>query len=194
MAEIEIPGIGQRVRIHTKPAFYWLKHYNPPIEGVVAPRESYDDPETIRLCPASTYMNVSVISIYNITRIEYLDRLSDSLEHQLALQDTLQGQIEVDWTAFDKDPTPRAIVQRDDQPVIASEPVINKNAIPVSLAEPADYLEPKKPKLHYVKGSKGDIYTVTQAGRNFRCNCIAGQMNRLCKHVKQVRADLGLPN
>lgn len=36
-----------------------------------------------------------------------------------------------------------------------------------------------------VKGSKGDIYTVTQIGTKWACTCSGFQFRRQCKHVKE---------
>lgn len=38
-----------------------------------------------------------------------------------------------------------------------------------------------------IKGSKGDIYTVTLDGEKSSCNCQAGTHGRACKHVKTAR-------
>ena len=37
-----------------------------------------------------------------------------------------------------------------------------------------------------VKGSKGDIYTVTIGLKHSSCTCHAFQFRRSCKHIKQV--------
>jgi len=41
-----------------------------------------------------------------------------------------------------------------------------------------------------VAGSKGAHYTVTRIGGDYKCTCIAGQFNRLCKHINQVKSNL----
>ena len=38
-----------------------------------------------------------------------------------------------------------------------------------------------------IKGSKGDIYTVTLDGEKSSCNCQAGTHGRICKHVKTAQ-------
>lgn len=40
-----------------------------------------------------------------------------------------------------------------------------------------------------VKGSKGDMYTVSRNGNSWRCDCVAGQFGKhTCKHIKQIQA------
>ena len=41
-------------------------------------------------------------------------------------------------------------------------------------------------KVVKVKGSKGDIYTVTVGEKHSSCTCHAFQFRRACKHIKQV--------
>lgn len=41
-------------------------------------------------------------------------------------------------------------------------------------------------KVVKVKGSKGDIYTVTVGDKHNSCTCHAFQFRRSCKHIKQV--------
>jgi hypothetical protein len=40
--------------------------------------------------------------------------------------------------------------------------------------------------IFQVKGSKGDLYTVTYLIDRFTCNCVAGSFGKKCKHVKQI--------
>ncbi len=44
-----------------------------------------------------------------------------------------------------------------------------------------------------IKGSKGDVYVVTYDGSKWRCNCLAGQHGRLCKHVKSAQTEEAQP-
>lgn len=46
---------------------------------------------------------------------------------------------------------------------------------------------PVKAAEWQIAGSKGAVYTVTQNRGNWRCNCVAGQFNRACKHVAQAQ-------
>ena len=39
----------------------------------------------------------------------------------------------------------------------------------------------------HIKDSKGDTYVVSQTGQKWRCNCVAGQFGRNCKHVEQAK-------
>lgn len=41
-----------------------------------------------------------------------------------------------------------------------------------------------------VKGSKGDVYTVSRSNGKFSCNCVAGQFRKsTCKHIKKIQAE-----
>lgn len=42
-----------------------------------------------------------------------------------------------------------------------------------------------------VSGSKGNKYDVTLTNGKFSCNCVAGLMNRHCRHIKAVEKQLG---
>lgn len=42
-------------------------------------------------------------------------------------------------------------------------------------------------KTFTIKGSKGDSYTVTQAGTKWSCSCVGFQFRRQCKHVKEAQ-------
>lgn len=44
-----------------------------------------------------------------------------------------------------------------------------------------------KPQEWQVAGSRGATYTVSKVRGNWRCNCVAGQFNRACKHVAQAQ-------
>ena len=39
-------------------------------------------------------------------------------------------------------------------------------------------------KTFSVKGSKGEVYTVTQTGTRWSCSCVGFQFRRQCKHIK----------
>lgn len=48
--------------------------------------------------------------------------------------------------------------------------------------------EPVRKTLEWqISGSRGNTYTVTKVRDNWRCNCVAGQFNRACKHVAQAQ-------
>jgi len=38
-----------------------------------------------------------------------------------------------------------------------------------------------------VNGSKGAVYVVIKNGTRWGCNCVAGQFNRACKHVREIQ-------
>jgi hypothetical protein len=40
-------------------------------------------------------------------------------------------------------------------------------------------------KTFTVKGSKGEVYTVTQTGTRWNCSCVGFQFRRQCKHIKE---------
>lgn len=42
-----------------------------------------------------------------------------------------------------------------------------------------------------VQGSKGNTYVVTRTGHKFQCTCPAADFGRNCKHVRQVKKELG---
>lgn len=149
MAKLKLPKVGEKVRIYTRPYFSWHKS-NPPIEGVVAEGVDYA-PDSLRLQPASNWINVSIIRIDSIVRIEKLDKLSNDMSRFEAAHRALSG----------------------DAGHVHSNAETSDNS-----------------QKFYVKGSKGDIYTVTKRGNSFTCTCIAGSMGRLCKHVKQVQSEL----
>jgi hypothetical protein len=44
-----------------------------------------------------------------------------------------------------------------------------------------------KPQEWQIAGSRGTTYTVSKIRGNWRCNCVAGQFNRACKHVAQAQ-------
>lgn len=52
-------------------------------------------------------------------------------------------------------------------------------------------LPENKTRKWKVSGSKGNKYDVVLAGNKFSCNCVAGLMNRHCRHVKAVEKTLG---
>ena len=151
MAKTKLPEIGQRVRIQTKPMFHWQKFPPKPIEGVVAVSESWDQPGTIRLSPANTPMNTSIISLKNILSITVIRQHPDSEVTEFALEGASTG-------VFDTN----HLKSRDEET-----------------------------ERFEVVGSKGDIYTVTKYKETFKCTCIAGQMNRQCKHVKEIKDKFG---
>jgi hypothetical protein len=52
--------------------------------------------------------------------------------------------------------------------------------------------ESRDAKVFEVEGSKGNVYTVTIAGDQATCTCVAGSFGRDCKHIKQIRQREGL--
>ena len=44
-----------------------------------------------------------------------------------------------------------------------------------------------KPQEWQIAGSRGATYTVSKVRGNWRCNCVAGQFNRACRHVAQAQ-------
>lgn len=66
--------------------------------------------------------------------------------------------------------------------------IIDKAMIVEVIGETIDLTVAAKPKFKVVdvKGSKGDIYTVTVGDKHNSCTCHAFQFRRECKHIKQV--------
>jgi hypothetical protein len=65
--------------------------------------------------------------------------------------------------------------------------IVDKANIVEVIGEQID-LTINKPKFKVVevKGSKGDLYTVTISDKHSSCSCHAFQFRRSCKHIKQV--------
>jgi uncharacterized Zn finger protein len=40
-----------------------------------------------------------------------------------------------------------------------------------------------------VKGSKGDVYYVTNENNEYKCTCVGFKYHGTCKHIDQVRKD-----
>jgi frataxin-like iron-binding protein CyaY len=50
-------------------------------------------------------------------------------------------------------------------------------------------VEVQEPKLEIwsVTGSKGNKYSVTKSGNFWTCDCVAFQMKRICRHIKETK-------
>ena len=57
-------------------------------------------------------------------------------------------------------------------------------------AEQVEVAEKPKFRMWQVDGSKGNVYNVTLADGKWSCDCVAGQFNRPCKHVKKIQVSL----
>lgn len=42
-------------------------------------------------------------------------------------------------------------------------------------------------KIWTIKGSKGDVYTVTRSNNQLSCSCVGFQFRKKCKHVTEVK-------
>ena len=57
-------------------------------------------------------------------------------------------------------------------------------------AEQVEIKEKPKFQIWQVNGSKGEVYNVTINEDKWSCDCIAGQFNRSCRHVKKIQEEI----
>lgn len=71
--------------------------------------------------------------------------------------------------------------------ILDQDRILDLRYIDGSIGEIVEIKEKPKFQIWQVDGSKGDVYNVTLSNGKWSCDCISGQFNRSCKHVKKIQ-------
>ena len=74
--------------------------------------------------------------------------------------------------------------------VLDKDRVLDIRLVDGSSTERVEIKEKPSFSMWQVDGSRGQVYIVTLDDGKWTCDCVAGQFNRMCKHVKAVMEEI----